>query len=85
MPLSKKVDEKTDRDDQQPDILGASEQKRLNDFLSEINEEQRNKDMTLFKWVFGYEMPVQMLQSLHNFKRADIYKKKAKKFTKIFV
>ena len=29
MPLSKKVDEKTDRDDQQPDILGPSEQKRL--------------------------------------------------------
>ena len=78
MPLSKKIDEKTDRDDQQPDILDASEQKRFNDFLSQIKEEKRNKDMALFKGVFGYEMSVQMLQTLHKLKRADIYKKKGK-------
>ena len=35
------------------DILNTPEQKRFNNFLSQIKEEQRNIDMSLFEEVFG--------------------------------
>ena len=38
MPPSKKVDVKTNIGDQQPDILDTPEQKKINDFLSQIKE-----------------------------------------------
>ena len=45
LPLSKKVCVKTDSDDQQPNILDISKQKKFNDFLCQIKEEQKNIDI----------------------------------------
>ena len=45
LPLYKKAGEKSDRDDQQPDILDTPEKKRFNGFLSHIKEEQKNIGM----------------------------------------
>ena len=55
------------------DILGIPEQKRLNDFWSQIKEEQKNIDMSLFEGVFGYNMLGKMLQTLHNLKSVHSY------------
>ena len=49
LPLSIKNGTKTD-------ILDTPEQKRFNDFLSQIKEGQRNIDMSLFEEVFGFGM-----------------------------
>ena len=76
-PLSKKADEKTDSDDQQPDILDTPEQKWLNDSLIQIKEEQKNIDMDLFEGVFGYDTPEKLLQTLHSLKRVDSYNQEA--------
>ena len=54
-------------------MLGIPEQKRLNDFWSQIKEEQKNIGMSLFEGVFGYNMPGKMLQTLHNLKSVDSY------------
>ena len=48
------------------DILNTPEQKQFNNFLSQIKEEQRNIDMSLFEEVFGYGTPDKMLQTLHS-------------------
>ena len=57
LPLSKKVDMKTDSGDQQPNILETPKQTKFNDFLSQIKEEQKNIDMSLFKEVFDNDRP----------------------------
>ena len=75
--LSKKVGAKTNSGDQKPDILHTPGQKRFNDILSQIKEERTNMDMNLFKELFGYDTPDQMLQNLRNFKRADSYNQEA--------
>ena len=54
-------------------MLGIPEQKRLNDFWSQIKEEQKNIGMSLFEGVFGYNMPGKTLQTLHNLKSVDSY------------
>ena len=64
---------KTDSEDQQLDILDAPEQRRFNDFVSQIKEEQNNIDMDLFKEVFNYKAPDKMLQTLHNLEKVDSY------------
>ena len=69
LPLPKKDDMKTDSGDQQLDILERPEQRRSNDFLSQIKEERNNIDMSSFEEVFGLKMPDKMLQILHNLKR----------------
>ena len=60
---------KTDSGDHQLDILERPEQRRSNDFLSQIKEERNNIDMSSFEEVFGLKMPYKMLQILHNLKR----------------
>ena len=45
LPLSKKFCMKTDGGDQQPNILDISKQKKFNDFLFQIKEEQKNIDI----------------------------------------
>ena len=77
LPLSKKAGEKTDSDDQQPDISDTSEQKIFNDLLSQIKKEQTNIGMGLFEGVFGYDTPDKMLQTLHNLKSFDSYNQEA--------
>ena len=72
--LSKKAVEKTDSDNQQSDILDTPEQQRFNDFLSQIKEEQKHIDMSLFEEVFDDDMPDKILHSL---KRVDSYNEEA--------
>ena len=55
LPPSKKIDVKTNIGDQQQDILDTPEQKKINDFLSQIKEKQKSIDMNLFKEVFGFD------------------------------
>ena len=72
MPPSKKVDVKTNIGDQQPDILDTPEQKKINDFLSQIKEKQKSIDMNLFK-----KFLVLMVLTLRNLKRIDSYNQEA--------
>ena len=75
--LFKIVGTKTDTGDQQPDTSDTYKQKKFNDFLCHIEEEQKNIDMNLFKEVFGYDTPGKMLQTLHGLKRIDSYNQAA--------
>ena len=72
MPPSKKVDVKTNIGDQQPDILDTPEQKKINDFLSQIKEKQKSIGMNLFK-----KFLVLMVLTLRNLKRVDSYNQEA--------
>ena len=72
MPPSKKVDVKTNIGDQQPDILDTPEQKKINDFLSQIKEKKKSIDMNLFK-----KFLVLMVLTLRNLKRVDSYNQEA--------
>ena len=49
------------------------EQKKFNDFLEQIKEEQKNIDINSFKNVFNYESPIQMLKYLHSLETTDGY------------
>ena len=40
--------------------------KNLTIFLQQIKEDQKNIDISLFKNVFNYEKPDEMLQTLHS-------------------
>ena len=61
---------KTDSGDQQADILDTSKQIKLNDFLGQIKEEQKNVDTKLlFNKYFPYKTPDKMLQTLYSLKR----------------
>ena len=55
LPLSKTDDMKIDSADQQLDILDTTEQRRFNNFSSQIKEEQKNIDMKSFKKYFSTE------------------------------
>ena len=72
MPPSEKVDVKTNIGDQQPDILDTPEQKKINDFLSQIKEKQKSIDMNLFK-----KFLILMVLTLRNLKRVDSYNQEA--------
>ena len=47
-PFCKKDGMKTDSGDQRPNILDTPEQRRFEDFLQRIEEQQEYKDMKLF-------------------------------------
>ena len=49
------------------------EQKKFNDFLEQIKEEQKNIDINSFKNVFNYKTPDEMLEYLRSLKRTDDY------------
>ena len=85
MPLSKKAAEETDSDDQQPDILDTPEQKRFNDLLSQIKEEQKNIHMSLFEEIFGYDTSDKILQTLQSLKWVDSYNQEAFSIEKMIV
>ena len=63
---------KTNIGDQQPDILDTPEQKKINDFLSQIKEKQKSIGMNLFK-----KFLVLMVLTLRNLKRVDSYNQEA--------
>ena len=72
-----KIDDmKTDNADSQIDILDTTEQRRFNDFLSQIKEEQKNINMKSFKEYFSYGKPDIMVQDLFDSKsKLDNYDK----------
>ena len=51
----------------------TSEQKEFSDFLQQIKDDQKNTYMSLFKKVFNYEKPDEMLQALHSLETVDSY------------
>ena len=66
---------KTDSGDQRPNILDTPEQRRFDDFLQQIEEEQKYIDMKLFdlqkSWCikyFYYRRPDEILQNLYDSK-----------------
>ena len=63
---------KTNIGDQQPDILDTPEQKKINDFLSQIKKKQKSIDVNLFK-----KFLVLMVLTLRNLKRVDSYNQEA--------
>ena len=58
---------------QKDNLSEIPEQKEFNDSLEQIQEEQNNIDMNLFKNVFNYETPDKMLKYLHSLKTTDDY------------
>ena len=58
-------------------FMGLKMQYYRYNFLSQIKEEQKNIDMSLFEEVFAYKEVDKMLQTLHNLKRVDSYNKEA--------
>ena len=48
-------------------------QKDFNDFLEEIKEEEKNRDINWFKNVFNYKTPDEMLEYLYNLKNIGNY------------
>ena len=54
-------------------LFETPEQKKCNDFLEQIKKEQKNIDITLFKNVFNYETPDEMLEYFYSLKKNDKY------------
>ena len=50
-------------------LFETPEQKKCNDFLEQIKKEQKNIDITLFKNVFNYETPDEMLEYFYSLKK----------------
>ena len=50
-------------------LFETPEQKKCNDFLGQIKKEQKNIDITLFKNVFNYETPDEMLEYFYSLKK----------------
>ena len=48
-------------------MSATSKQKEFNNVLQQIKEEQRNIDMNLFKNIFDYETPDEILEYLHEY------------------
>ena len=59
---------KTDSIDQRPNILDTPEQRRFNEFLQKIEEEQKYVNMKLFDKYYPYGRPDEMLQDLNDSK-----------------
>ena len=66
--FSKKDGLKTDSIDQRPNILDTPEQRRFNEFLQQIEEEQKYVNMKLFDKYYPYGRPDEMLQDLNDSK-----------------
>ena len=49
------------------------EQNKINDFLEQIKKEQKNIDINLFKNVFNYKTPDEMLEYFYSLKKNDKY------------
>ena len=58
---------------QKDNLSETPEQKKRNDCLGQIKKEQKNININLFKNVFNYKTPDEMLEYLHSFKKNDNY------------
>ena len=54
-------------------LFETPEQKKCNGFLEQIKKEQKNIDITLFKNVFNYETPDEMLEYFYSLKKNGKY------------
>ena len=52
-------------------LFETPEQKKCNDFLEQIKKEQKNIDITLFKNVFNYETPDEILEYFYSLKKKN--------------
>ena len=59
--IEERVGERVTLKNQGLNLPAASKQKEFNNFLQQIKEEQRNIDMNLFKNIFDYETPDEIL------------------------
>ena len=75
--FEKSIGETVKLKNQKDNLSEVPEQKEFNDFFKQIKEEHKNIDMNLFKNVFNYEMPDEMLKYLHSLKKIDNYNQKA--------
>ena len=71
--FEKSIGETVKLKNQKDNLSEIPEQKEFNDSLEQIQEEQNNIDMNLFKNVFNYETPDKMLKYLHSLKTTDDY------------
>ena len=71
--FEKSIGETVKLKNQKDNLSEIPEQKEFNDSLEQIQEEQNNIDMNLFKNVFNYETPDKMLKYLHSLKATDDY------------
>ena len=69
--------EETIKLNQKDNFSETPEDKKLNNFLQQIKEEQKNIDINWFKNVFNCEMPDKMLKYLHNLETANDYNQAA--------
>ena len=58
---------------QENHLSETPEQKKLNDILEQIKKEQKNIDINLFKNVFNYKTPDEMLEYFYSLKKNDKY------------
>ena len=65
--IEERVGERVTLKNQGLNLPAASKQKEFNNFLQQIKEEQRNIDMNLFKNIFDYETPDEILEYLHEY------------------
>ena len=73
--IEESVAERVKLKNQKNNLSETPIQKKFNDFLKQIKEEQKNIDINLFKNVFNYESPDKILKYLHNLKITDDYNK----------
>ena len=71
--FEKSIGETVKLKNQKDNLSEIPEQKEFNDSLEQIQEEQSNIDMNLFKNVFNYETPDKMLKYLHSLETTDDY------------
>ena len=67
------IEERVKLKNQEVNFPITSEQKKFNDFLKQIKEEQKNIGIVWFKRKFNYEKPDKMLEYLHSSKTTDDY------------
>ena len=75
--FEKSIEETIKLKNQKDNFSETPEDKKLNDFLQQIKEEQKNIDINWFKNVFNCEMPDKMLKYLHSLETANDYNQAA--------
>ena len=71
--FEKSIEETIKLKNQKDNFSETPEDKKLNDFLQQIKEEQKNIDINWFKNVFNYKTPDETLEYLYNLKNIGNY------------
>ena len=75
--FEKSIEETIKLKNQKDNFSETPEDQKLNDFLQQIKEEQKNIDINWFKNVFNCEMPDKMLKYLHSLETTNDYNQAA--------